>query len=186
MQDPPAQGKRIAIARRAAARALLSLLAVEARARLLQAAGQFMRRPALFAIIVDPSGQERAHAVSIVSRHVTMSVHRVDTRDIQQGDLHRENFRRLLEAAHKAGVILFLDHAEALFDADDDQAGAPAPGRFDPQFLLGCLDEASGVVIAAVRERSAIPALLLVRARFVVDFTVPTDQMRLDLTPERE
>ena len=41
-------------------------------------------------------------------------------------------------------------------------------------------------MIAAVRERSAIPALLLVRARFVVDFTVPTDQMRLDLTSESE
>ena len=56
------------------------------------------------------------------------------------------------------------------------------PERFAPQFLLECLDTASGVVIAAVRDRTAIPGLLLVRARYVIDFTVLVDQMRLDLT----
>lgn len=183
MPEAPTNGKRAAIARRASARALLSLLAVEARARLLQVNEQFMQRPVLFAFIVDPTGEERAQAVTVVGRHVAMSVHRVDVSQIRQGKPHQDNFRRLLESAQKAGVILFLDNAEALFDGPDAGNEAESDfGRFDPQFLLDCLDTASGVVIAAVRDRTSIPGLLLVRARYVVDFTMSVDQIRLDLT----
>jgi hypothetical protein len=182
--DPPAHDRRIAIARRASARALLSLLAVEARARSLQGSAQFLRRPALFALIVDPGGQERAQAVAAVGRHVAMSIHRIDIGEISQGDAHEDNFRRLLDAAQQAGVIVFLDNAHALFDSPDDDGRRI--GRFHPQFLLDALDGVSGVVIAAVRERAEIPGLLLMRARYLIDFTVPTDQMRLNLTPEGE
>jgi hypothetical protein len=181
MQDPPANGRRAAVARRASARALLSLLAVEARARILQASAQFLRRPALFAIVVDPTGEERAAALAGVGRHVAMPVHRVDAAEMRQGVSDRENFRRLLESASRAGVILFLDNAERVLGGAHDPDGAGARDGFPPQFLLECL-ETGGVVIAAVADRSEIAAQLLIRARFVVDFTVPADQMPLDLT----
>ena len=153
----------------ASARAVLTMLALEARHRL-QGAGQFQFRPALLGFIIDPTGRDRAFAVSVVARHVGVPVHRVDMSTIVQAEQAKDNFTRMFYAAERAGVVLYFDHADALFNAPGPTEEHPF-GRFDPDFLLQRLDSFEGVVIAAIHRREMIAEPLLKRARHVVDFT---------------
>jgi SpoVK/Ycf46/Vps4 family AAA+-type ATPase len=153
----------------ASARAVLTLLAVEAGQRL-RGAGQFQFRPALLGFIIDPTGREREFAISVVARHAGVPVHRVDMSMVVQGAEAKNNFTRMFFAAERAGVILYFDHADALFNAPGPTDEHPF-GRFEPEYLLQRLDSFAGVVIAAIHRKEMIAEPLLKRARHVVDFT---------------
>jgi SpoVK/Ycf46/Vps4 family AAA+-type ATPase len=174
---PPARTMGSALAR-------LSILAVEAKARLALGPAPFLSRPALLAFIVDPTGLHRSSAIAIVSRHVQVPVHRVDISTIVQGEGAKSNFTQLFLAAERAGVVLYFDQADALFNAPGPSETHPF-GRFDADFLIDRLDAFSGVVIAAVYRKELISPALLQRARHVVDFTQPRQPTGVETPVER-
>jgi SpoVK/Ycf46/Vps4 family AAA+-type ATPase len=174
---PPARTMGSALAR-------LSLLAVEAKARLALGPAPFLSRPALLAFIVDPTGLHRSSAIAIVARHVQVPVHRVDVSTIVQGEDAKSSFTQLFLAAERAGVVLYLDHADALFNAPESSEAHPF-GRFDTDFLMDRFDAFSGVVIAAVYRKELIAPAFLRRARNVVDFTQPTQSTGIEAPAER-
>jgi hypothetical protein len=184
MSRPTGGGAANPAAARASARAVLTVLAVEARARL-AAAANVLHRPALLAFVIDPTGEEREYAISVVSRHVGAPVYRVDMSTVVPGDTTKENFTRMFFAADRAGVILYLDKADALFGAAGSKEAHPL-GHFEPGFVLERLDAFAGVVIAAVDTRESISPRLLQRARHVVDFTAKNRQMRLELPSDKD
>ena len=155
---------------RGSALAKLSVLAVEAKARLALGPAPFLSRPALLAFIVDPTGLHRAASLAIITRHVAVPVHRVDVSAIVQGDEAKSNFTQMLKAAERAGVVLYFDQADALFNAPIPSSLHPF-GRFESQFLMDCLDAFPGVVVATVHRVELIAPEFLKRARFVIDFT---------------
>jgi hypothetical protein len=163
----------------ASARAVVTLLALEARQRL-RGPGQFQFRPALLAFIIDPTGRDREFAISVVARHAGVPVHRVDMSRVVQGPQAKDNFTRMFFAAERAGVVLYFDHADALFNAPGPADEHPF-GRFEPDFLLQRLDSFAGVVIAAIHRKEMIAEPLLKRARHVVDFT-PRNRARATVT----
>jgi hypothetical protein len=164
--------------------ATLSILAVEAKARLALGPAPFLSRPALLAFVVDPTGLHRTAAMAIVARHVHVPVHRVDIGTIVQSESAKGNFTQLFLAAERAGVVLYLDHADALFNAPGASPAHPF-GRFDTDFLMDRLDAFSGVVLAAVYRREQIAPPFLKRARHVIDFTQPTQPSGVDAPVER-
>lgn len=89
---------------------------------------------------------------------------------VVQGEQSKESFTRLFFSAERAGVVLYFDHADALFNAPAADE-AHSFGRFEPEFLLQRLDSFAGVVIVAIHRREMIAGPLLKRARYVVDFT---------------
>jgi ATPase family protein associated with various cellular activities (AAA) len=164
--------------------ATLSILAVEAKARLALGPAPFLSRPALLAFVVDPTGLHRTAAIAIVARHVQVPVHRVDIGTIVQSEESKSNFTQLFLAAERAGVVLYLDHADALFNAPGASAAHPF-GRFEADFLMDRLDAFSGVVLAAVYRRELIAPAFVKRARHIVDFTQPTQPASADVPVER-
>lgn len=174
---PPARMMGSALAR-------LSILAVEAKARLALGPAPFLSRPALLAFIVDPTGLHRSAALAIVARHVQVPVHRFDVSTIVQGESAKSNFTQLFLAAERAGIVLYFDQADALFNAPGSSESHPF-GRFEVEFLMDRLDAFSGVVIAAVYRRELIAPALVQRARHVIDFTQPTQPSAVEAPAER-
>ncbi len=169
--------------KRGSALAKLSLLAIEAKARLALGPAPFLSRPAMLAFIVDPTGLHRASAIAILARHVAVPVHRVDMSAIVQGNEAKGHFTQMFQAAERAGVVLYFDHADALFNAPNP-SGAHPFGRFESQFIMDRLDAFPGVVIATMHRIELIAPEFVDRARHIVDFT-PLVSPRSTAVPER-
>jgi hypothetical protein len=109
---------RIADSLPAQVRIAVTVLAINAKARLLeQRRPRAERRPPLVAVLISPHAAARAAAMAVVARHLNAPVQRVDWTRLLSPYLHETelNVERLFDAAEHAGVLLLFDEADALF-----------------------------------------------------------------------
>ncbi|MBB1472565.1 MULTISPECIES: ATP-binding protein [unclassified Luteimonas] len=128
------------------------------------------------ALFAGESGTGKTMAAEVIASELGLPLYRIDLSAVVSkyiGETEK-NLQRVFNAAEAGGAILFFDEADALFgkrsevkDSHDRYA------NIEVSYLRRGIEGHQGIVILAVKARSALDAPFLRRLRFVVDFPVP-------------
>lgn len=133
-------------------------------------------------LFAGESGTGKTMAAEVLARSLQLSLYRVDLSAVTSkyiGETEK-NLGALFAAAEGEDVILLLDEADALLGKrpGDVRDSHDRYANLDATYLLGRMEEYSGLVILAVNQRSAIDAKFVRRLRHVVEFPFPSARER--------
>jgi AAA+ superfamily predicted ATPase len=141
-------------------------------------------RPGCRVLFHGPPGTGKTLAATLIGKSTDRPVFRIDLSRIVSryiGETEK-NLARLFDRAEHKDWILFFDEADALFgerskvrDAHDKYANQ------EVAFLLQRIENCAGLVILAANRRSNIDPAFIRRLRYVVEFSTPNSDDRLQL-----
>jgi SpoVK/Ycf46/Vps4 family AAA+-type ATPase len=136
----------------------------------------------LTALFAGPSGTGKTLAAEVLASELDLAMYRIDLAGVVSkyiGETEK-NLRRVFNAAEGGGAILFFDEADALFgkrsevrDSHDRYA------NIEVDYLLQRMEEYRGLAILATNRKSHIDQAFLRRLRFVIDFPLPSEELRM-------
>jgi SpoVK/Ycf46/Vps4 family AAA+-type ATPase len=134
------------------------------------------RRPGIIGLFSCPSRTGRIVAAEILAAHFGLGLYRIDLARLVSkyvGETEK-NLDRVFDAAEGSGAILFFDEADALFGKQTEvKNGHDRYANVEINYLLQRMEDYAGLSILAMNRRRALPARLLRRLRFVVEFPIP-------------
>lgn len=112
----------------------------------------------------------------ILAAHLELDLYRIDLAYVVSKSIGEteKSLRRLFNAVEGSGAILFFDEADSLFgkrtevhDSHDRYANVVV------NYLLQRMEDCAGLTILATKRRRALPASILRRFQYVVQFRKP-------------
>jgi len=126
------------------------------------------------ALIVAPNTATALNATAVLANELGRDVHRVDLGRVVSKDAGEteKNLSRVFDAAQRAGAVLLIDEADALFgkrtevkDSHDRYA------NLDTSYLLQRLETYPGLAILATNRKEHLDEAFVRRIRHVVSLT---------------
>jgi len=138
----------------------------------------------LNALFSGPSGTGKTMAAEILAHELGLDLYKIDLSGMVSkyiGETEK-NLARIFAEAEMTNAILFFDEADSLFgkrtevkDAHDRYA------NIETSYLLQRMEEYEGLTILATNLRKNLDDAFLRRMGFVVMFTLPEEEERLDI-----
>jgi SpoVK/Ycf46/Vps4 family AAA+-type ATPase len=136
------------------------------------------------AMFYGAPGTGKTMAVQVIANELGLDLYRIDLSQIVSKYIGetQKNISDLFRRAKNTNALLFFDEADSLFakrsevrDAHDRNANA------ETAHLLQKLEDYEGITILATNYANNIDDAFKRRIRFMVNFSFPTPQVRLDL-----
>jgi SpoVK/Ycf46/Vps4 family AAA+-type ATPase len=134
-----------------------------------------------FALFVGPSSTGKTMAAEMIAGELKLNLYRVDLTAVMStyiGETEK-NLRRIFEDAERAGAILYMDEADALFGKRSDiKDSHDRYATIDVGWLLARMEAYQGLAVLATNLRENIDDAFLRRIRHVVSFAPTVEQRR--------
>lgn len=135
-------------------------------------------------LFTGPPGTGKTMAANVMSSMLEIALYRIDLSQVVDKYIG-ETEKRLEEIftiAERSNIILFFDEADAIFgkrsevkDAKDKYANT------EVSYILQRIEQYDGIVLLATNNRHNIDDAFLRRIRYVVDFPLPSKEIRKEI-----
>ena len=136
-------------------------------------------------LFCGPSGTGKTLAAEVIANELGRELYRVDLARVVSkyiGETEK-SLRRIFDEAERANCVLFFDEADALFGKRTEVRDShDRYSNLEVSYLLQIFEEADrAVVLLATNRRQAIDDAFARRFRFIVDFAMPSSELRDEL-----
>ena len=135
-------------------------------------------------LFAGPSGTGKTTAAEILANELNLDLYRIDLSAVVSkyiGETEK-NLRRVFDAAEGGGAVLLFDEADALFGKRSDVKDShDRHANIEVSYLLQRMESYQGLAILTTNLRGALDSAFLRRIRFVVQFTFPDINQRIEI-----
>lgn len=136
------------------------------------------------ALFAGESGTGKTMAAEVIANELQLDLFRIDLSAVVNkyiGETEK-SLRKLFDAAEDSGAILFFDEADALFGKRTEVKDSLAHyANIEINYLLQRMESYRGLAILATNRESAMDKAFKRRLRFIVKFTIPSNEERKEI-----
>lgn len=136
------------------------------------------------AVFAGPPGTGKTMAAQVVANELSMELYQIDLSQVVDkyiGETEK-NIRLIFDQARKSNSILFFDEADSLFGKRVEAANSNDRfANIESSLLLQCMEEYSGISLLATNHYSAIDPAFVRRFKYLVNFRMPDEGLRLEI-----
>ena len=136
------------------------------------------------ALFCGPPGTGKTMAVHVLANMLNLPLYRVDLSQVVDKYIGETEKRleEIFDAAEKNNTVLFFDEADSIFGKRSEVADAKDRyANTEVSYILQRIEQYEGIVILATNYRKNIDEAFMRRIRYVVEFSLPGQQLRREL-----